>query len=217
MAASANGTGVWVMRGLRAGWEHPASARFRGGLVTVLGLALIAALASYHADDPSWNTVSDGPARNLLGGVGAKLADVGFQSLGLAAWILAALMVIFGLSRAAHGDPHLARGSLRLRAGIGALGVLAMAGVMAAPPAPAVWPLAEGLGGLWGAGLLGLASAVFRFARLPAPDWIAAALLAIGALFALAAAIGMSRRDLAGLADGAVAAAQGLTDRKSVV
>ncbi len=184
-------------------------------MITVLGVASIAALASYHADDPSWNTATAERARNLLGDFGAKLADLDLQSLGLGAWILAALMVIFGLSRAAHREPHSARGQLRLRALVGAFGVLALAGVLAAPPAPAVWPLAEGLGGLWGAGVLGLVAGLFRFARLPDAEWIAAGLLAVAAIGALAASIGMGRGDLDGLADGAVAWVQGLTHRRS--
>lgn len=211
--AAANGAGVLLLRGLKAGWSHPVSARFRGGVVAVMGLASIAALASYHAEDPSWNTATAERARNLLGDFGAKLADLDLQSFGLAAWILAALMVISGLSRAAHRAPHAARGRLRLRAVIGVLGVLALAGVLEAPPPPAVWPLAEGLGGLWGAGVLSLAAGLFRFARLPDADWIAAGLLAIAAIGALAAAIGMGRRDLAGLADGVVAMTQGLARR----
>jgi S-DNA-T family DNA segregation ATPase FtsK/SpoIIIE len=212
---ASNEAHLWLARGVRSGWDHPASARFRGGVVTVLGLTLIGALASYHADDPSWNTASQSPTRNLLGGLGARLADVSLQSLGLSAWILAALVVIFGLSRVAQRDPHLARGALRLRAGLGVLGVAALAGVMAAPPAPAVWPLAEGLGGIWGAGLLFAAASVFHFARLPGAEIIAATLLAIAALTALGFAIGLSRRDLAALADGAVSTAQGLVERRA--
>ncbi|HVY34655.1 MAG TPA: DNA translocase FtsK 4TM domain-containing protein [Caulobacteraceae bacterium] len=212
--AAGNKAGAWMARSLKAGWAHPTSARFRGGLVTVLGLSWIAALASYHAEDPSWNTASRERALNLLGGLGANVADIGLQSLGLAAWVLAILMVVSGLSRVAHRDPREARRQLRLRAGIGALGVLALAGVMAAPPAPAIWPMAEGLGGLWGAGVLHLAGAIFRFGRLPHADWIAAGLLAIGAFAALALSIGMSRRDLALAAEGAVSAAQGLAQRR---
>ena len=212
--AAANGARAWVMRGMRAGWDHPATARFRGGVVTTLGLALIASLASYHADDPSWNTASADHAHNLLGGFGAKIADVGLQSFGLAAWILAALMVVSGLSRAAHRDPHASRGQLRLRALVGVLGVLALAGVMAAPPAPAIWPLAEGLGGVWGSGALGVVAAIFHFARLPGANWIAAALLAGASLTALAVAVGLSRRDFADLAEGAASAAGALGERR---
>src|SRR5665213_1942544 len=146
----ANGAGAFVARGLRMGWDHPASARLRGGMVAALGLVLIAAFASYRAADPSWNTAAAGPTHNLLGPTGAKLADAGLQSLGLAAWVAAALMVVSGLGRVSQKDPAATRARLRLRAGIGALGVLALAGLMALPPAPALWPLARGLGGVWG-------------------------------------------------------------------
>jgi S-DNA-T family DNA segregation ATPase FtsK/SpoIIIE len=208
--AAANGANDWMLRAVRAGWTHPLSARFRGGAVTALGLASIAALASYHPEDPSWNTASAERARNLLGDFGAKLADLDLQSFGLAAWIMAALMVIFGLNRAAHREPHRARDGLRLRAAIGVLGILALSGVLAAPPAPAVWPLAEGLGGLWGAGVLGVFAGLFRFARLPQAEWIAAGLLALAAIAALAAAIGLGREDFAALAERALSALQGL-------
>src|SRR6185312_8758765 len=103
----------------------------RGGLVAAFGLVLIAAFASYRAADPSWNTAAAGPAHNLLGPTGAKLADAGIQSLGLAAWVAAALMVVSGLGRVSQRDPAATRGRLRLRALIGALGVLALAALAA--------------------------------------------------------------------------------------
>jgi S-DNA-T family DNA segregation ATPase FtsK/SpoIIIE len=192
----ANGAGAFVLRGMRMGWDHPAAARLRGGLVAAFGLALIAAFATYHAADPSWNTSADGPARNALGPTGAKLADMGLQSLGLAAWVAAALMVVSGLGRVSQRDPASARLRLRLRAGVGTLGVLALAGLMAAPPAPEAWPLARGLGGVWGDEVLRGLMQLLAFARVPWSLWIAAGLLTVAALAALAAAVGVRGRDV---------------------
>jgi S-DNA-T family DNA segregation ATPase FtsK/SpoIIIE len=193
----ANGAGALVMRGVRAGWDNPVAARLRGGLVAAFGLVLIAAFASYRAADPSWNTSAAGPVHNLLGPTGAKLADAGVQSLGLAAWVAAALMVVSGLGRVSQRDPAAARGRMRLRALIGALGVLALAGLMAVPPAPAVWPLARGLGGVWGDSVLHGLAQLFAYARLPFGLWLSAGVLALGALAALAGAVGLGAHDLA--------------------
>jgi S-DNA-T family DNA segregation ATPase FtsK/SpoIIIE len=196
----ANGAGALVMRGVRMGWDNPVSARLRGGMVAAFGLVLIAAFASYRAADPSWNTAAAGPAHNLLGPTGAKLADAGIQSLGLAAWVAAALMVVSGLGRVSQRDPASTRGRLRLRALIGALGVLALAGLMALPPAPAVWPLARGLGGLWGDEVLRGMAHLFAYARIPFGLPVAAGVLALAALAALAGAVGLGARDLAAAA-----------------
>jgi S-DNA-T family DNA segregation ATPase FtsK/SpoIIIE len=192
--------GDWMMRGARMGWDHPATARLRGGVVAATGLCLVAAFASYRASDPSWNTSSAGPVHNLLGPTGAKLADAALQSFGLAAWVAAALMVVSGLGRITQSDPAASRARLRLRAGIGALGVLCLAGLMAAPPAPTVWPLARGLGGVWGDGVLHGLERLFAYARLPYGLWIAIGLLAVATLAALAAAVGLGVRDVSAFA-----------------
>lgn len=51
------------------------------GLIA-LALALTLALASYHPNDPSMNTAAGGPADNLLGGIGAWIADFLLWTLG---------------------------------------------------------------------------------------------------------------------------------------
>ncbi|MDO8913281.1 MAG: DNA translocase FtsK 4TM domain-containing protein [Phenylobacterium sp.] len=177
-------------------WTHPTTARLRGGVIAASGAAFAVALATYNAADPSLNAASPFAAANALGGPGATAADIGIQSLGLAAGVAALLMVLFGLYRAVSARPDETRGQVRLRAAIGTLGLLALAGLLAAPPAPAAWPLAKGLGGFWGDGVLhGLAS-VLAFARLPGATLIAALLLAAAAAAGLGYAFGLRRLDL---------------------
>jgi S-DNA-T family DNA segregation ATPase FtsK/SpoIIIE len=188
-----------LVEAARAQWAGPTLTRFRGGVVAATGLGLVVAFASYHAADPSLNAAGAGAPRNLLGGLGADVADMALQSLGLAAWLAALIMVISGLGRAAERDPAHSRGRLRRRAIVGALGVVALAGLLAAPPAPETWPLARGLGGFWGQGLLDAVAAVFAFAHLPAASVIAAAVLGSAGLAALAYATGIQPADLKAL------------------
>jgi S-DNA-T family DNA segregation ATPase FtsK/SpoIIIE len=52
------------------------------------------ALISYYPQDPSWNTAtSEQPVRNLVGWVGAHLADLAFQAFGLSAFALPLFLV----------------------------------------------------------------------------------------------------------------------------
>ncbi|SFK50515.1 DNA translocase FtsK [Caulobacter sp. UNC279MFTsu5.1] len=190
-----------VWDAVRYGWAQPWSARFRGGVICVVGAGLLLSVATYNAADPSLNAATGLPATNALGGAGAALADVVMQSMGLAGWMAAALMLVFGMSRVTQADPAAHRRDLRLRALVGGLGLLALAGLLAAPPRPAAWPLAKGLGGFWGDGVLNLLAGVLGFARLPGAHLIAALLLAVGAVIALGYAIGVRRIDPEAIGD----------------
>jgi S-DNA-T family DNA segregation ATPase FtsK/SpoIIIE len=190
-----------VWDAVRYGWAQPWSARFRGGVICVVGAGLLLSVATYNAADPSLNAATGLPATNALGGAGAALADIVMQSMGLSGWVAAALMLVFGMSRVTQPDPAAHRRDLRVRALVGGLGLLALAGLLAAPPRPAAWPLAKGLGGFWGDGLLNLLAGLLGFARLPGAHLIAALLLAIGAAVALGYAIGVRRIDPEAIGD----------------
>ena len=67
------------------------------GLALMLGgIALILAIASFRAEDPSLNRATDQPAMNLLGLTGATIADLLLQSLGLASLLLAIVPIVWG-------------------------------------------------------------------------------------------------------------------------
>ncbi len=61
------------------------------------GFFVFLSLVSYYPFDPSWNTAAGiGQPVNLTGHVGATLADLLLQGLGLAAYILPALALVLG-------------------------------------------------------------------------------------------------------------------------
>ena len=75
---------------------------FFGILIAAIGLLLLAALLTYHPNDPSlFNSVSDPEAlpRNWAGRVGASYAAGSFQFFGLASFVFPAAILLFGIRR----------------------------------------------------------------------------------------------------------------------
>ncbi len=202
MARAARKTGMALVAHIAGlAWDHPGTARLRGGMVAAVGAGLAAAFVTYNPADPSLNAASSLAAANLLGAPGALIADLGVQSLGLACAFVALTVVVLGLCRAAAPDPHASRRHLRLRAVVGVAGVLALAAALALPAPPAAWPLAKGLGGFWGDALLSGLGSLLHYAHLPAARPIAAGLFAAGAVAALGYAVGLRRAELAAIGD----------------
>ncbi|WP_040404570.1 DNA translocase FtsK 4TM domain-containing protein, partial [Chelatococcus sp. GW1] len=119
------------------------------GLVA-LALAFGLALATWSVEDPSLTHATNGPVKNLLGPLGAVIADLGMQILGMGAIVFVVPVVIWGLQL--MGRRRLER--LALRIGLWLAGTAAAAAVASAMPATTSWPLPSGLGGVVGDGLL---------------------------------------------------------------
>jgi S-DNA-T family DNA segregation ATPase FtsK/SpoIIIE len=64
-----------------------------GILFLSLGLVTLLSLASYHAQDPSWDTASVSRPLNLIGYPGAYLSDVLFQAFGVAAFLFPVMVL----------------------------------------------------------------------------------------------------------------------------
>ncbi|MGE4526749.1 MAG: DNA translocase FtsK 4TM domain-containing protein, partial [Rhodospirillaceae bacterium] len=69
-----------------SGFLRRSGIRLFGMAVIAAAAATAVALATHAPGDPSWNTVSNAPVRNLLGRPGATLSDLLLQTLGIAAW-----------------------------------------------------------------------------------------------------------------------------------
>ena len=147
----------------------------------IAGLALTAALLTYHSTDPSLNNATADEPLNALGNTGAALADLALQTLGFASVFLALPLIAWGV----FGLYGRTVRSLWLRAALIPLSALAMAIALAALPTPEAWPLRTGLGGLIGDAALGtLATLLAIGPGLPVTPVIA--LLAAGGGLALA-------------------------------
>ena len=76
--------------------QHKRLNEVMGVLFLASGILALLSFASFHPSDSSWNTVTGREtAENLIGPVGAFVADLFLQSFGLAAFLLPVLM--FGL------------------------------------------------------------------------------------------------------------------------
>ena len=193
-AALAIGQRAWVSA--RILWDAPFVVRFRGVLQALLAALLVVALISWNPADPSLNASSSQPPTNWLGLNGALFADLFMQSLGLAAWPAALLLIAFGLA-GAIGDAiqqRLKPTALKALSATG--GVLALSAALSALAQPAAWPLASGLGGLWGDAIVGLIRMACDAIRIPGAPIIAAVLFLPLALWGIGYAIGLRLADL---------------------
>jgi len=117
-----------------------------GFMVLAVVAAVTVALATWSVADPSFSHATSGVAHNRLGYVGAVVADLAMQLIGLAsvAALLPALAV--GWRMMMSGQHHLTR--WRLVWWIA--GTIGTATALAAVSLPAGWPLPVGLGGVIG-------------------------------------------------------------------
>ena len=182
-----------IVETARQGWSSMPAARLRGGVIASVGLAMTAALISYHAGDASFDASARGVPANWLGDVGANIADIVLQPLGLAAAAIPLALLIAGGIRLMRGRSaqRLRRLPLRLFAVV--VGIVALATALAAPAPPTLWPLASGLGGMMGDSLLRLALKPLDIATWPQLRWLVAGVFALAGLAALWFAVDKAR------------------------
>jgi S-DNA-T family DNA segregation ATPase FtsK/SpoIIIE len=115
------------------------------------GLAVALMLGSYSAEDPSWMSATDEPARNLLGRIGASIASPLVVIAGVASWGLAALGIVWGARLFLHRGAE--RAATRI---IFAPIAIALLSIYASTHVPtAGWAHSFGMGGLFGDTVLG--------------------------------------------------------------
>ena len=190
LARSRNRTAYWGIPARLS--EAPILDRLGGGLAAAAAALLVTDLLAYHAGDASLDTSAGDAPTNILGPLGAGVADLTLQCIGLAAWVIALLLAsagVAGLTRS-RGQSR-SRPVLKLAAGT--LGVVALGAALAAAPPPLSWPLAAGLGGMTGDAVLSLASRPLSALAPPRARLVASGLCAVVGLLSVGFALGLAR------------------------
>ena len=73
-----------------------------GAALVVLGALIALMLLSHSPDDPSFQSATDAPAQNLLGGIGAYVSSALFMITGYGSYMLAVGAVGWGLRLMLH-------------------------------------------------------------------------------------------------------------------
>ena len=180
-----------------------------GGLALALAaLLLLVALVSYNPHDPSLNTATAQPARNLAGAPGAAVADLLLQGFGLAAGLPVLAMLAWAFRIATGWRLRLA---LRLFCTVLALPVLAaVLAALPGPPGMATWPTTAGLGGAAGSALAAHAAATGYGVLGPAGAALMAGLGGLLALLLLVLSMGLTAGEWRAAGQGAMGSAAGV-------
>ena len=165
-----------------------------GGLsMILLGLWLIAALATFSISDPSFNTATPAPVQNLAGPAGAAIADLLYQTFGAAAFLLIAPLGIWGASALFSGAPEETPPAFWRRLAVLPVAIIAAAAAAAAAPPPAIWPFVASAGGFIGDGVFGATTSALASIGLPFASAISVAGFALTGLIAYAVHCGLTR------------------------
>jgi DNA segregation ATPase FtsK/SpoIIIE, S-DNA-T family len=155
------------------------------------GLAVALMLGSYSAEDPSWMSATDEPARNVLGRIGASIASPLVVIAGVASWGLAALGIVWGARLLLH------RGAERVVTRLIFAPIsIALLSIYASTHVPtAGWAHSFGMGGLFGDTVLG---AFLGMMPMPAAMGLrlAALVTAVAAAWMGAYVLGFTRSEL---------------------
>ena len=162
-----------------------------GALITVAAIGWLS-LLTWSISDPSINRALQGTPRNLLGTVGASLADMLLQLLGLASITLFLPIAVYGLI-IAHGETVT---GLRQRVIMWLIAMVLIASALSLLPEPKGWVLTHGLGGLVGDFGQSFFLRIGRLLSTRYADIIGAIIAAYVGLWALVRACGIGLTDL---------------------
>ena len=125
---------------------HRRGMELLGLCLLTLAFSLLLINLTYNSADPSFNTIGSSETTNLLGSVGAAIADISLQGLGLAN--IAVIIVLGAWGIQLVSQRVIGRVMQRIFCLFIAIAMIATS--FAALPTPDFWPLNTGLGGVTG-------------------------------------------------------------------
>ncbi|HEX2335437.1 MAG TPA: DNA translocase FtsK 4TM domain-containing protein, partial [Hyphomicrobiaceae bacterium] len=146
---------------------------------------------TWSAADPSLSHVTNGAIRNVLGSVGAILADLLMQLLGLAGVLIVLPPLLWALPLSS-GRPL--RG-WRSKFALAPVAVVAMAGALSALPTSITWTLHHGNGGMIGDLTFTALAGVLAVLNADKAGLAASLLLLAGGVLALLGSLGLSQHE----------------------
>ncbi len=166
--------------------------RVCGGALVAFAVSSWLALLSWQQRDQAFPAALEN-SKNLLGSFGAGLSDMMVQTIGIACVFALVCPLVWGMELLANVR-WINRFRLKFMAFVASL--LALAGMASGlPPIPG-WPLLGGAGGMLGDLVFNFCASTLQHSGFDRTGWLPAAVLAIGGLALLKAALGLRIRHL---------------------
>ena len=146
MSMSERGMPRRFLPGNASKFLHRRSMELLGLCLLTLAFSLLLINLTYNSADPSFNTTGSSETKNLLGSVGAAIADISLQGLGLANIAIIIVLGAWGIQLVSQRV--IGRVIQRIFCLFIAIAMIATS--FAALPTPDIWPLNTGLGGVTG-------------------------------------------------------------------
>lgn len=175
--------------------------RGMGLLIGLFGIFILLSLYSYNVADPNFNTETDAVPLNWMGLVGARVADVLLQTLGLAAYgITLPLFTWCWRIMRLRSLPW-----FWINITLIPIALVFLSAAFGAPTPDLEWPIKAGYGGFMGQWVNLQANTLFVLMGLILPIWSYIVLFTILAVPALGGTLGLSRPEWAMLWERSIA------------
>lgn len=162
-----------------------------GGLLLMgVGAGILFMLATYHAADPSLNTVTNNIPKNIFGTAGSYTADFLLQTMGLSAIVMGSILLNLGWRIFRRQQTH----TFGVQILYSMAAILCLAASLNIFTPPPTWPLKSPLGGFAGAFMM--ASLLSILPGMAQVGWMVTILMAVAGMGFTGLAMGLTVADI---------------------